>query len=427
VVIMMADESDDCRDVVRYWHKLNEGYDCVFGSRFMKGGGVIDYPRLKLLMNRLANFFLKVLFRIRLNDTTNAFKAYRKTAIDGCRPFISPHFNLTVELPLKAIVRGYSWTVIPITWRIAEPDRPNWRYGKWAADIFLSACTCGWKNIQPGRLSKAMNSNTADELQKIYGARFASNIAYRQRVWNILVPDFFQKFVRPAATVLDLGCGYGEFINNVRCGRKLAMDLNPDAPKYLEQGVRFLEQDCSTRWELDDSSLDVVFTSNFFEHLPDKAALGRTLDEIFRCLAPGGKIVAMGPNIKYLPGTYWDFWDHYLPLTEKSLGEGLLNRGFQIAECIPKFLPYTMVKQREYPAALLKLYLRIPLAWQIWGRQFVCGRDQTGLTRFTICRALSGSGPKSNAGIEERRGPHPTLSQWERRTAAMRHSGSERR
>ena len=113
----MADESDDSHDAVLYWQKLNEGYDCVFGSRFMKGGGVIDYPRLKLLMNRLANFFLRVLFNIKLNDTTNAFKAYRKTVIDGCRPLIAPHFNLTVELPLKAIVRGYSWTVMPITWR----------------------------------------------------------------------------------------------------------------------------------------------------------------------------------------------------------------------------------------------------------------------------------------------------------------------
>lgn len=117
VVVMMADESDDCRDVVRYWKLLNEGWDCVFGSRFLKGGGVIDYPWLKLRINRLANLFIKVLFKIGLNDTTNAFKAYRKSTLDGCRPFMAPHFNLTVELPLKAIVRGYSWTVIPITWR----------------------------------------------------------------------------------------------------------------------------------------------------------------------------------------------------------------------------------------------------------------------------------------------------------------------
>jgi len=116
-VIMMADESDDCRDVVRYWQELNNGYDCVFGSRFSKGGRVIGYPFLKLVLNRTANLFVKLIFRIKLNDTTNAFKAYRREVVQGCRPLIAPHFNLTVELPLKAIVRGYSWTMIPITWR----------------------------------------------------------------------------------------------------------------------------------------------------------------------------------------------------------------------------------------------------------------------------------------------------------------------
>jgi dolichol-phosphate mannosyltransferase len=116
-VIMMADESDDSRDVVRYWDTLNEGFECVFGSRFVRGGGTIDYPKGKMIMNRLANKFLQLMFRIKLNDTTNAFKAYRREVIEGCKPLISPHFNLTVELPLKAIVRGYSWTVIPITWR----------------------------------------------------------------------------------------------------------------------------------------------------------------------------------------------------------------------------------------------------------------------------------------------------------------------
>ena len=116
-VVMMADESDDCRDVVRYWTLLNQGWDCVFGSRFAPGGGVIDYPWLKLVLNRAANLFIRVLFGVALNDTTNAFKAYRRTVVEGCRPLLSPHFNLTVELPLKAIVRGYSWTVVPITWR----------------------------------------------------------------------------------------------------------------------------------------------------------------------------------------------------------------------------------------------------------------------------------------------------------------------
>jgi dolichol-phosphate mannosyltransferase len=117
VAVMMADESDDCRDVVRYWKALGDGYDAVFGSRFVPGGGVIDYPRSKYLLNRAGNLAIQFLFGIALNDTTNAFKAYRRTALDGLRPFLSPHFNLTVELPLKIIVRGYSWTVIPITWR----------------------------------------------------------------------------------------------------------------------------------------------------------------------------------------------------------------------------------------------------------------------------------------------------------------------
>ena len=116
-VIMMADESDNCRDVVRYWEKLNEGYDCVFGSRFLKGGGTIDYPPIKWGINRLADWDIRMLFRHGLNDTTNAFKDYRKSCLDGLRPFLSPHFNLTVELPLKAIIRGYSYAVIPITWR----------------------------------------------------------------------------------------------------------------------------------------------------------------------------------------------------------------------------------------------------------------------------------------------------------------------
>jgi dolichol-phosphate mannosyltransferase len=117
VVIMMADQSDDPQDVVRYWRELNKGYDCVFGSRFIKGGSIHDYPAVKLILNRMANTFLRLLFGIRLNDTTNAFKAYRSEVIQGCRPLISPHFNLTVELPLKAIVRGFSWTMIPVSWR----------------------------------------------------------------------------------------------------------------------------------------------------------------------------------------------------------------------------------------------------------------------------------------------------------------------
>ena len=119
----MADASDSPDDAVKYWHLLNQGYDCAFGSRFVKGGEVVDYPWVKLKVNRLANFLVRIGFNIRLNDTTNAFKAYRRTVIDGCRPFLAPHFNLTVEIPLKAIVRGYSFALMPISWR-------NRKYGE---------------------------------------------------------------------------------------------------------------------------------------------------------------------------------------------------------------------------------------------------------------------------------------------------------
>jgi len=142
VVVMMADESDDCRDVVRYWDALSEGWDAVFGSRFVRGGGVIDYPIHKLVINRIANLFLKLLFHIRLNDTTNAFKGYRRTAIDGCRPFLSPHFNLTVELPLKAIVRGFSWTVIPITWRNRRSGRSKLKIREMGSRYLFIALYC---------------------------------------------------------------------------------------------------------------------------------------------------------------------------------------------------------------------------------------------------------------------------------------------
>ena len=118
VVIMMADASDSPEDAIKYWHLLHDkGYECAFGSRFIKGGKVEDYPKIKLFINRIANLMVKIGFRIPLNDTTNAFKAYRRNVIKGCSPILSPHFNITVELPLKAIVRGYSYAITPISWK----------------------------------------------------------------------------------------------------------------------------------------------------------------------------------------------------------------------------------------------------------------------------------------------------------------------
>ena len=117
VAIVMADGSDDPRDLVVYYRVLDGGYDCAFGSRFMPGGGVVDYPRLKLVINRVVNVGIRALFQHGYNDTTNAFKAYRREVIDAIQPLVSKHFNLTVEMPLKAVIRGYSFAVVPTTWR----------------------------------------------------------------------------------------------------------------------------------------------------------------------------------------------------------------------------------------------------------------------------------------------------------------------
>lgn len=223
-------------------------------------------------------------------------------------------------------------------------------------------------------------SQDPQELDRLYGRRFAGRQEYRNRVWQVLIRHYFQKFVAADAQVLDLGCGYGEFINNVKCAAKFGMDLNPQTGRLLAPEVRFLQQDCSAAWPLPEHSLDVVFTSNFFEHLPDKRTLGATLQQAHRCLKPGGKLIAMGPNIKYVPGAYWDFWDHHLPLTELSLSEGMRSLGFDIEVCIPRFLPYTMVNAPQYPLVFLRVYLALPVFWRFWGRQFlvvgVCRKER---------------------------------------------------
>jgi SAM-dependent methyltransferase len=213
-------------------------------------------------------------------------------------------------------------------------------------------------------------AHSPEDLDRIYRNRFQGGFAYRQLVWQVLV-RYFAQWVPAEATVLDLGCGYCEFINNVQASRKLAMDLNPEAKNRARQDVEVIQQDCSETWPLGESILDAVFTSNFFEHLPTKAHLERTLREVFRALKPGGRLIAMGPNIKYVLGLYWDFWDHYLPLTELSLMEVLRNTGYEIDYSVDRFLPFTMSGRREYPVWTLQMYLHLPFAWRLFGKQFL--------------------------------------------------------
>ncbi len=212
---------------------------------------------------------------------------------------------------------------------------------------------------------------TKAELQKEYSRRFSVLQGYRNEVWKILTAEYFQKLIPPDSTVLDLGSGWGEFINNIRAARKYGMDLNPEGRQRLGADVEFLEQDCSREWQVAEGSLDCVFTSNFFEHLPDKSALRATLTQARRCLKPGGQIICLGPNIKHLPGLYWDFWDHYLPLTELSLKEALELLDFRVETCLGRFLPYTMAAGRNPPLALVGMYLKLPFLWPLAGKQFL--------------------------------------------------------
>jgi SAM-dependent methyltransferase len=209
-------------------------------------------------------------------------------------------------------------------------------------------------------------------LEAIYKRRFDPDQDSRRAVWGVLVSVFFFRFIHPDSAVLDLGCGYGEFINAVQARRRCGIDMNPAVRDKLAADVEFFLQDASEPWcGIREDSLDIVFTSNFLEHLPDRAAVSRTIREAHRCLKPGGRLIAIGPNVKYLGGHYWDFWDHQIPFTENSLCECLWTAGLSTELCVARFLPFMMSSGRRYPLFLVKLYLAIPLIWRLVGRQFL--------------------------------------------------------
>jgi len=213
--------------------------------------------------------------------------------------------------------------------------------------------------------------NRSVELQAEYQNRFESSDSYRDAVWKILCNDFFSKYIPETSVLLDLGAGWGEFSRNIKAARKYAMDLNPDCGRRVSGSSTFLLQDCSTTWPLENGVLDVVFTSNFLEHLPSKDLIDRTLREAHRCLKPGGKIICLGPNVKFVPGSYWDYWDHFTPITEESMAEALSLKGFKLSNKIDRFLPYTMSGGKNPPLLAVKLYLKLPFVWPFFGKQFL--------------------------------------------------------
>lgn len=223
-----------------------------------------------------------------------------------------------------------------------------------------------------------MSENHPEEdLEAIYRLRFDEReLASKRTLWRVLVRDFFQRFVPVDGSVVDLGAGNCEFINEVRAAHRTAVDLNPTSASCATDGVTVHTTRSDRMHAIADESVDTVFTSNFFEHLPTKTDLMATLAECRRVTRPGGLIVVLMPNIRYLPGRYWDYLDHHLPLTHLSLAEALELSGYEVTESIPRFLPYTVKDARfEVRPWMVRAYLRLPLAWRVLGRQMlVVGR-----------------------------------------------------
>lgn len=210
-------------------------------------------------------------------------------------------------------------------------------------------------------------------LSCVYSHRFSDSELDNKRVlWQVLCERVFQAYVPMDGTVLDLGAGYCEFINNISAATKIAVDLNPDLRTFADSDIRIVNSDSRAMQEVETSTVDTVFTSNFFEHLPNPEALLETLTECRRVLKSDGTIVVLMPNIRNLPGKYWDFLDHRLPLTHRSLVEALELTGFTPQLVYSKFLPYTVNDSRlPVRAWLIRLYLAMRPAWWLLGKQML--------------------------------------------------------
>lgn len=209
----------------------------------------------------------------------------------------------------------------------------------------------------------------AIEITKLYRLRFKKELESKNKIWQVLCNDFFQKYIKKTDTICDLGAGYCEFINNIKAKTKIAIDINPETRKYADRATNVVIANSTKLPANLKGKMNVVFISNFFEHLPTKEDLVKTLIEVKKILMSKGLLIILMPNIRYVGAAYWDFLDHQLPLSEKSMVEALELNGFEILELRRRFLPYSTKSSLPKAPVFVKIYLKIPILQAIFGKQ----------------------------------------------------------
>jgi ubiquinone/menaquinone biosynthesis C-methylase UbiE len=205
-------------------------------------------------------------------------------------------------------------------------------------------------------------------LKTLYGNRFGTEGEARHDLWRVLTEDFFQRWVPRDSVVVDIAAGHCEFVNNIVAGTRIAVDLNPDVTARAAAGVRAIVARSDAIAGVEDRSVDRVFISNFFEHVTRDTILS-TLAEARRILRPDGKLLILQPNIRYCAKDFWMFFDHVTPVDDRALVEALNMSSFDVELCLARFLPYTTKSRLPTTTTLVRLYLKMPLAWRLLGAQ----------------------------------------------------------